>query len=162
MSSDRHDAARITARYLPLLVLIARGEVKPGTTIFTTNNLSPTTFIARLRDAVQAIKQNKYPFPEKDALLAHWTTLKMTPGDKQITFHSRSEETKQILTALPGLPPIPAGEFSLVQAAALLLSKGHIRGPIYISGLLSPAQTEELTTQHDIVLDVQGTTTIIL
>lgn len=166
MASNRFDPDVISSRFLPVLQLFATGQVFDGLFINPSGvGLSPTSYIARLRDAVQAIRTGIYNPPpsfDQDIFFQQWGLYRMEEKGEQVVFKNRKGGSLPGLSVLQEqLVEVPC-EVPLINAVALLLGRKVLKGPIKVLGVLGPKTIERITTAYDVVVELKDEHTLLI
>jgi hypothetical protein len=165
--SNRFDAETIAARFLPVLKLFSTGEIKDNFFINPASvRLNPKTYMARLRDAVKAIRTGLYHPPvsvDLDRLFSEWSRFRMEEKGEQVVFYLRTGSETPELTLGNQVPSITIPfDMELIDAAAKLLGARCLRGPIKVDGVLGPRSRDMLTGSYDIVIEVKEDHTLLI
>jgi hypothetical protein len=164
--SNRYDPEVIRTRYGPILRLFTTGQMRDGFWLDPSRlTVSATTFMARLRDAVAAIRDGKVAVAGIDStqLVAEWSKYRMETKGEMVVFvlRKRAAVEQPVPVDAPASITIPPDGL-VISSAAVLLSGRYIKGPIKIEGVLTAKQKAFYEGNYDIAFDSHETFTLMV
>lgn len=157
-------------RYEPLLARAVTAF--PAETSFTVPpDISPTTFVARFRDARFSFLKFGWPSTTVDRnkliSIQGKYTISLDPSSGLVWFRAKQRKgrptefiTEATVSALSAASPVRWQDHTAeeLRALCLLLSNKKLNGPIIISGQVDPKLTESLPLEFDVSLVYQSDT----